>query len=269
MTDGYVLNRTSAETARLQVQADMFVPHSAHLFRLAGITPGMRVLDLGSGAGDVSMLIADLVGPTGSVLGVDIDPGVVEVARERAAAAGLTNVSFLNTDVADLRLDEPVDALVGRLILMHLDEPAAVVRTLSGLVRPGGVVTFQDGNITRCRTVPSTPLMTKTLDWINDAIRAGGRNPEFGDQVPVVLRDAGLTVAGVATAGPAGAADSVMPDYVAESARSFLPVILAHGLATESEVDIDTLADRLAREMKEAGSTFWSPELVGAWARKS
>lgn len=262
-----MLNRSSTETARLQVQAGVLAPHSAHLFRLAGITPGMRVLDLGSGAGDVSMLLADLVGPTGSVLGVDIDPSVVGVARERAAAAGLTNVSFLNTDVADLRLDEPVDALAGRLILIHLDEPAAVVRTLSTLVRPGGVVTFQDANVTRARAVPSTPLMTKVMDWINDAARAAGRNPEIGDQVPLIMRDAGLTVQGVATAGPAGTADSVMPDLVAESVRSFLPLIEAHGLATASEADVDTLADRLAHEMTEAGSTYWCPELVGAWAR--
>lgn len=200
LTDGYVLNRTSAETARLQVQAGVLAPHSAHLFRLAGITPGMRVLDLGSGAGDVSMLLADLVGPTGSVLGVDIDPAVVELSRDRAAAAGLNNVSFLDTD---------------------------------------------------------------------DALRAGGRDPENGDQVPLILRDAGLTVAGVATAGPAGTTDSVMPDYLAESVRSFLPLILAHGVATESEVDIDALADRVTREMSEAGSTFWSPELIGALASKS
>lgn len=266
VTDGYVLNRSAAETARLQLQADVLAPHSAHLFRLAGITPGMRVLDIGSGAGDVSMLLADLVGPTGSVTGVDIDAGVLAVARERAAAAGLANVSFLNTDVAGLRLDEPVDALVGRLILVHLDEPAATVRNVSRLVRPGGLVSFQDINVSRCRAVPATPLIAQSLGWIVDAVRAAGRNADIGDQVPAVLRDAGLSVRGAGAVGSAGTADSVMPDYLAETVRSFLPLILTHGVATESEVDIETMADRIAREMKEAGSTFWPPELVGAWA---
>jgi 2-polyprenyl-3-methyl-5-hydroxy-6-metoxy-1,4-benzoquinol methylase len=269
VTDGYVLNRTSTETARLRLQADVLAPHSAHLFRMAGITAGMRVLDIGSGAGDVSMLLADLVGPTGSVTGVDIDPGVVAVARERAAAAGLANVSFLNTDIAGLRLDEPVDALVGRLILIHLTEPVATVRALRKWVRPGGVITFQDFNISRCRAVPATPLVTACVDWIVDAVRAGGRIPDTGDQVPLILRDAGLSVRGVATAGPAGRTDSINAEYLGESVRSFLPLILAQGVATESEVDIETLTGRLAGELKERGSTFWAPELVGAWATQS
>jgi ubiquinone/menaquinone biosynthesis C-methylase UbiE len=74
MTDRYVLGRTSAETERLTLQATMLAPHSAHLLRLAGITSGMRVLDVGCGAGDMSRLVAELVGPEGAVTGVDLNP---------------------------------------------------------------------------------------------------------------------------------------------------------------------------------------------------
>jgi SAM-dependent methyltransferase len=267
MTDGYVMGRTSAEAQRLQLQGSVLAPHSAQLFRLAGITGGMRVLDVGCGAGDVSMLLADLVGPTGSVIGVDMNPAILELARSRVAEAGLTNVYFVESDLADLTLDEYVDALAGRLILMHLGEPAATVRALSGLVRPGGVVTFQDYNITRSRAVPPIPLGTSSVEWISGAMRAIGLNPDTGDQIGSILRDAGLTVTGAATAGPAGTADSVMPGYVADTMRSFLPVILGQGLATEAEVDIDTFADRFTAELEQAGAMFWSPEMAAAWAR--
>lgn len=267
MTDGYVMGRTSAETERLQLQAGVIAPHSAHLLRLAGIGPGMRVLDVGCGAGDVSLLLAELVGPTGAVIGVDMNPVILDVARARVAEAGLTNVTFIESDLTDLRLDERVDALVGRLILIHLKEPAATVRTLSRLVRSGGVVTFQDCNISRCRAVPPTPLATKMREWATGAFRAAGLNPETGDQVGAILRDAGLFVEGAANVGPAGTAESVMPEYTETTIRSLLPVLLAHGIATEDEVDIDTFAHRIALELKEASATFWTPELAAAWAR--
>jgi 2-polyprenyl-3-methyl-5-hydroxy-6-metoxy-1,4-benzoquinol methylase len=267
VADGYVMGRTSAETERLQLQASVLAPHSAHLLRLAGITRGMRVLDVGCGAGDVSMLLAELVGPDGAVLGVDMNPAVLELARARAGEAGLANVAYLAGDLTDLQLNEPVDALVGRLILIHLQEPAAIVQALSRQVRSGGVVSFQEFNVTRSRSVPPTPVATRSVGWIVGALRAAGLNPDLGEQVASILRDAGLSVEGAATAGPAGSVESAMPEYLEGTLRSVLPVVLAHGQATEAEVDIDTVAERVAREFKEAGATFWCPELAAAWAR--
>lgn len=267
MTDSYVMGRDSAESDRLRVQATLLAPHSAHQFRLAGVSPGMRVLDVGCGAGDVSMLLAELVGPTGSVIGVDVDPVVLELARARAAEAGLGTVSFVPAELTELTLDEPVDALVGRLILMHLREPAATVRALSRLVRPGGVVSFQDYTVSRARSVPPTPLLTRTARWVVEAMRLGGANPDIGEQIASILHDAGLTVLGAAAAATSGDADSILPGYLASTARPMLPVALAHGLVAEHEVDIDGLAARFAAELREAAALAWTPDLTGAWAR--
>jgi SAM-dependent methyltransferase len=267
MADSYVLGRTLAEARRLQLQGSVLAPHSAHLLRLAGITPGMRVLDVGCGAGDVSVLLAELVGPDGAVVGVDIDPAVLELARERTAASGLGNVSFVEADLAGLRLDEPFDALVGRLILLHLKEPAATVRALSRLVRSGGVVSFQEFSMTRARSVPPVPLVTKTRDWIIGVYRAIGSDPDVGERVTSILAEAGLSVEGAAAAGLAGTAGSVIPEYWVATLRSILPMVLAHRQATEAEVDIDTAAERITRELEEAGSILWLPEMAATWAR--
>jgi SAM-dependent methyltransferase len=266
-SDDYVLGRTSAEAERLQLQAAILAPHSAHLLRLAGITPGMRVLDVGCGAGDVSMLLAELVGPDGSVIGVDADPAVLELARARTASAGLANVSYIEQNLDGLRLDQPVDALVGRLILLYLREPAATVRALSRLVRSGGVISFQEYVMSRGRAVPAVPMVSRCMDWIIGAFRAAGLNPDLGEQVSSVLRDSGLEPAGAAVAAPAGSAESAMPQYLEGTLRSLLPGILARGRVTEAEVDIDTVAVRAARELKEAGAMLWTPELTAAWAR--
>lgn len=267
MTDSYVLGRTSAEARRLQLQGGVLAAHSAHLLRLAGITAGMRVLDVGCGAGEVSVLLAELVGPDGAVVGVDVNPAVLEVAGARAAEAGLENVSFVEADLAGLRLDEPFDALVGRLILLHLKEPAATVRALSGLVRSGGVVSFQEFSMTRARSVPPVPLVTRIRDWIMGVYRATGSDPDLGERVASILGEAGLTVEGAAAAGLAGTAGSVMPEYWTATLRSLLPMVLAHGQATEAEVDIDTVAERITRELEAAGAVLWLPEMAAAWAR--
>src|SRR5438874_9272607 len=101
----YVLGYTNSEHERLIQQAARIAPYTARLFREAGIGPGHRVLDLGSGVGDVAMLVAGLVGVSGEVVGIERDAASIERAQARVAAAGLGNVSFLNTDVNKIVID--------------------------------------------------------------------------------------------------------------------------------------------------------------------
>src|SRR5215470_17714367 len=143
----YVLGGTAREHERLIRQSRIFNPFTERLFRNAGISRGQRVLDIGSGVGDVAMLAAELVGPTGEVVGVDRDINTLTMARSRVAEAQLRNVSFVETDVGQIVSEvnqQPFDVVVGRLILKFLPDPSAVLRSLSNLVRPGGVIVFQD-----------------------------------------------------------------------------------------------------------------------------
>jgi ubiquinone/menaquinone biosynthesis C-methylase UbiE len=132
----YVLGWSDAEQDRLIRQAMLLKPLTEGLFRDAGIARGQRVLDIGSGVGDVAMLAARLVGPSGDVVGIERDASSIARARARVAEAGLRNVSFTQTDVNQIVSDKPFDAAIGRLILTHLPDPAAVVRTVARLVAP-------------------------------------------------------------------------------------------------------------------------------------
>src|SRR4051812_35927078 len=116
-TNTYVLGSDQRELVRLDRQAAMYRPATQLLLKAAGIAPGMRVLDLGTGLGHVARLAGELVGATGSVVGLDRAAQALTVARERAAAAGERHVSFLEGDVMRWRGDEPFDAIVGRLVL--------------------------------------------------------------------------------------------------------------------------------------------------------
>ncbi|MFI5881474.1 class I SAM-dependent methyltransferase [Streptomyces sp. NPDC051554] len=270
MTDkdpsSYVMGNTSEEADRLGIQASLYDRHTEHLLRTAGLKEGMRVLDVGCGTGEVSLAAARVVGPSGRVLGVDMDPGVLDRARENAAASSFGNVTFEQGRLPDLEMSEPFDALVGRLILIHLDDPVATVKGLTRLVRPGGVVTFQDFNISRTRAVPAVPLVTESVGCISAALREGRRDPDMGEQLADVLRLSGLSDPSVAVAVPAGGPDSAAVTLIAKSARSLLPVMERGGIATAEKVDIDTLRARMARACMEVQATVYVQELVAAWA---
>ena len=123
-SDGYALSRSEAETERLIVQQQLFGHLTRQFFVAAGITTGMQVLDLGSGAGDVALTLAELVGPQGRVVGVDMNADILDTARRRVAAAGWSNVEFRLGDVHELDVGNEFDAVVGRWVLMYVPDPA-------------------------------------------------------------------------------------------------------------------------------------------------
>ncbi len=136
-TSTYVLGSTNAEHERLIRQAAILDPFTERFFRDAGIGPAQRVLDIGSGLGDVTMLAARLVGPSGAVMGVDRDASIIAKAKTRVAEAGLHNVTFVQSDIGEIESSEPFDAIVGRFILEFVPDPRAVVCSLCKLLRPG------------------------------------------------------------------------------------------------------------------------------------
>src|SRR5215467_4903050 len=124
----YPLGHTDAEHDRLIRQAKRVAPITERFFREAGIGLGQRVLDLGSGVGDVAMLVARLVGPSGEVVAIERDPKAIAKASARVTEAGCHNVSFNESNVSEIVDEKPFDAVVGRFILMYLPEPVAVLR---------------------------------------------------------------------------------------------------------------------------------------------
>lgn len=264
----YVLGHGEAELERLQAQGRMLAGPTGAFLTLAGIAPGMRVLDLGSGAGDVTLLLADRVGPSGSVLGVDSSPTAVEFARERARRAGVAHAGFVVGDVATFDPGTTFDAVVGRLVLLYVDDPVAVVRRCAGLLRPGGVLLAMEYEMEAIASLPPHPLVTRLHRWIAGAFRHVGHDPVLGARLHDVLTEAGLS-------GPIALGLQTYFRYDdlrgarlgAETVRTLLPVIVGAGLATEEEIDIDTLERRLHDALASVEGILRIPTLVGAWGR--
>ena len=264
-TTPYLMGRGAAETERLIYQADFQSLFTRRLFAEAGIGAGMRVLDVGSGAGDVALLAAALVGPRGTVVGLDNKPAVLATARARAM--GQANITFIEGDINAPPVDGPFDAVVGRLVLVYQPDPAATLRTLARLVRPGGVIAFQEFNFTAISLVqsPPTPLWEQVWGWIRGTMRRVGIDESIGYHLHRHYRDAGLRAPRMHAAASVGGAEWGGHVYAAETLRSMLPLAIKFGVATADEVGIDTLADRLRAETAASGGVVKSPDLIGAW----
>jgi len=265
----YVLGNSDAEYARLTRQADTLASCTARLFRDAGVASGHRVLDIGSGVGDVALLTAGLVGNSGSVLGVDRDSQALGKARARAAAAGVTNVEFRATELSALRLTGSFDAIVGRFVLMFLPDPLATLRSLSALLRPGGVIVFQEPSwASFYAQVGHLPLRTACADLLCTTFRRSGARPDMALTLYQGLLDSGFQAPMLRVEVPM-AHDAAAQAWLADLIATLRPRFTELGVATDAVGDLDTLATRLRAELVAARSYDPLVGLVGAWARKA
>lgn len=266
----YTLGSTDAEIARLDAQASMIADPTELLLRAAGVGAGMRVLDLGTGLGHVAFALAALVGPTGRVVGIDREARMLAIAEQRRAAAGLENVQFRDADVRTFAADGRFDAVIGRLILFHVPDPIAVIRHHARALAPGGRVIVVDFDLGTVRAEPHVPLVSQGIGWVCDAFIAGGANPVIGSRLGPILRGAGLTE--VSTFGVQrylSSDDPTGPALIAGVIRSLAPRIVAGGIATEDELELDTLPRRLADAIAAADAVVLIPDVVGAWGRST
>jgi ubiquinone/menaquinone biosynthesis C-methylase UbiE len=266
----YVMGRSTEETRRLQEQAQIYGPSTRRLFVEAGIETGMRVLDVGCGAGDVALLAADLVGPQGAIVGVDVNPTILQTARMRVQAAGLTNVGFVEGDIRHVGLETDFDAVVGRLVLLYLGNPAETLRHVVGHLRAGGIVAFQEPDFTSGPVdFPPSPLNRQMWHWWRQTAGRAGLDLAMGFKLYQVYLAAGLPAPQLHLEAPlGGGSDWAGYSYMAEAMRSILPLLLKFGVATAEEVAIDTLALRFRQEVVNQQGVVMLPTFVGAWSQK-
>ena len=186
----YALGRSQEEYARLARQGELFRPMTRRLFEDAGIATGMRVLDLGSGAGDVCMMLADMVGPSGTVIGLELDADAVRFARERASAAGFGNITFVHSEFSQYVPDAPLDAIVGRLVLMYQADPGAALAKVVKHLRPGGRVAFIEPWFMPPQGPDST--VKRVVSCMVETLRRSGAHVDLGPRLHRVFSAAGL-----------------------------------------------------------------------------
>lgn len=234
----------------------------------AGVQPGMRVLDVGSGVGDVAFLAASLVGSSGHVTGIDRSSTALGVARARADALSLANVRFDEADVADAPGGQTFDAVVGRYVLMYQPDVAAALRGLTRHLQPGGVVCFHEPSWASARSFPPVPSWDRCCAWV---VSASTREIDFemGSKLHAAFVGAGLappTLRSEAIIG-AGANGFEQVRFTTDVVVALLPHLETLGVVAPGEVDPDRLADAVAADVAASESVVVGRTEIGAWSR--
>ena len=272
MSSTYVLGHSEDESNRLTVQARLLAPITRRFFMAAGVVPGMRVLDVGSGMGDVASLAAELVGAQGEVVGTDRVPAIVAAAAARLSAVQ-SNVRFVVGDPSEMVFEQPFDAVVGRYVLPYQPDLAAMLSRLQERLRPGGIMVFHELDWGGARSVPPSRTYDQCCRWVAEGLRFGGAEPYTGSKLYAAFRRAGLAspvmrleaiIGG--SDDPSGAIEDLLETIFP---ASLIPTLVSHGVATAAEIDVDTLITRMRTEIAALGSVVVGRSEIGVWSRRA
>lgn len=263
-SSGYVIRGGADGRERLRVLSRIVRPTTQSLLGRVGIATGASCLDLGCGGGDVCVELSRMVGPTGQVLGVDMDAETVAIAEREAAAEALTNIRFEVATVDHWHARQRFDLAYGRFILTHLPAPAAALCKCRESLRPGGRAVFEDIDFTGHFCYPPSVAFQRYIGLYSQVVRLSGADPNIGQRLPGLLVEAGLDDVQVNVAQPAGLTGEVKAIHHLTMDYIRAPV-LAHGLASAEE--IDDIVQKL-RALADDPHTLTSlPRIVQVWGR--
>jgi len=265
----YILGHSEAEILRLQTQANILRPITERLLRSAGIRSGMRVLDLGSGAGDVAMLAAEQVGPSGRVVGIDRNSQVLSIATERANRAGFNHLSFSKAEIETFVDDAGFDLVVGRYVLLHQADPVVFLRAAARLARPGGSIAFHELRLRDTyHSVPSVPLWDLIVRLIRVALTSALPHYDAGDRLIQHFGHAGLPEPNLfCEIYVSGAADAPHFAWAVDTLGALLPQLQRLGIIANDFMEIETLETRVRDAVRLAQSQVAGPPQICAWTR--
>lgn len=265
----YALGHAATELDRLTVQAQALRPITERLLRGAGIAKGMRVLDVGCGAGDVSLLLAELVGRDGRVVAIDQSTAALAAARDRVARAGVGNVTLHHASVCDFVDGEGFDLAIGRYVLVFQAVPAQFIADVTRFVRPGGVVAFHEINeFSGGSSVPSIPLWDRITNVGMGVMRRIVTTPDAALRLAESFEEAGLGAPSLICERVVGTHQSMpLMAWWASTFREMLPRACEFGLIEADEIGVAGLDRRLHAAVAAARAQIVGPEQYCAWAR--
>jgi SAM-dependent methyltransferase len=267
MTTTYAIRGGEQGARRLDLLAQVVGPTTDALLAGAGITTGMRCLDIGCGAGHVSRRLAAMVGPSGSVVGVDLDEVKLATARAEAARAGFANVEFRADDATAWSEPEGFDVVYGRFIVSHLGGRAVFIDRLRDALRPSGTLVLEDIDFSGAFCYPANAAYSRYCEFYVQVIARRGGDANVGAKLFGLCVDAGLQDVHVGVVQPTHCRCTAEKSLSLSTMINIADAVLAEGLAGEEEV-ADTIAE-LTAFTEDPRTTVACPRIFQVWGRKS
>jgi ubiquinone/menaquinone biosynthesis C-methylase UbiE len=263
-TSTYIIAGGGEGAARLRILGDATRPATRALLVRAGVAPGMRVLDLGCGSGEVTLELARMVGSSGRVTAVDGDAIVLAAGRERLRELSL-DADFVHGDARGPYPSDGYDVVYARFLLSHLTDPAAVVAAMRAATRPGGTVIVEDVDFPGHFCHPPSAAFARFVELYQAVARRRGADPTIGPRLPHLLQDAGIADVELSVAQPAfleGDGKRIAQITV----QAIREAAVAAQLATQDE--IDTIVAELDAHRRDPRTVQSIARIVQAWGTR-
>ncbi len=247
---------------RMRVVGRVMRPTTLALLERAGVTDGMRCLDVGCGAGEVTFDLASLVGIVGQVVGVDLDATKIDLARGDAEQAEVSNVEFRVANLTDGLGEADYDVVYARFLLTHLSDPGAGVALMKAALKPGGRIVVEDIDYAGSFCHPESPVFRRSNEIYARTAQLNGGDPFIGVTVPGLLLDAGFVRVQPSIAHPVALEGDtkLLAPLTVENIKA---MAVKHGVATAEEVD--AVVDGLYALARDPAVLVALPHIVQAW----
>jgi SAM-dependent methyltransferase len=187
----YLLANQPSELERLRLQSRVWEPSGRQLLSKMGRISGGRALDIGCGAMGWLRVLSEWVGPSGHVMGTDIDEKLLQAARSFLEAEGISNAELVVDDLFASKLEPHSFALVhGRFLIAPLGRGPEQVAAHRRLLKPGGVLILEEWDLGSWHINPPAPATERLIRLIAEIFAA--RGGEAGRGLPELLREAGI-----------------------------------------------------------------------------
>jgi ubiquinone/menaquinone biosynthesis C-methylase UbiE len=264
-TDEYILARTSAEYQRLRMQAEVWEEATKRLLLKAGLHAGMSCLDIGCGPGEVMRLMNEIVGPEGSVTGVDVDGNIGREALDVLQTTVSGQYAFHEIDVesSDWVPGSPFDFTFARITLFHLKDPAAFLRKMMRWTKPGGIMVVQEHDFESWEAYPKLDEMVEAIQTFRTVAERAGRDLRMGFKLPTYFVEAGLGTPDGTDVAALFKEMAVLGRMTQAVYNSVFPMAQKLGIADEASRK--RILGAIDDAIQAGGSYGLSPLLIGAW----